>query len=505
MNKITDAKSLVQHLAQAGLGDQILVMCHGVFDVVHPGHLEHFKRAKELGSLLVVSVTSDEFVNKGPGRPKFSLEQRMLFLSSIEIIDYVVPSMSPSAIGNIKLIKPSIYAKGDDYLQIEADKTGKMLEEKLEVEKWGGKVFFTSGFRSSSTSLINTYLSPLDESGQNWLGELKRKFTYEDIFGFLDSLRELKMKLLGEFILDEYTFCTALSKSSKDPILAFHKLETEAYLGGIFAIADNCKRWCQEIEIVFPHGNLDAGVLSLLDNRFLKGEILEIVDRDIQTIKKHRFVDKSSNQRVFEFYDFDPKPVSTKTTKKILEVLKQHNNKDNIVLVADYGHGLFTNELVSQITQIDSFLAINTQANAGNRGFNTISKYSRADFISLNGGELQLELRSKNVEYIKVIPEIMERMRSRHSLLTLGSEGLMVFDNFGNSTKVPALSKVVVDKVGAGDSVFAVATLLSRVDAPIEVIGLVASIVAANEISQLGHRSGLELEDIKRNIKILLG
>ena len=505
MNKIINAKSLMQHLAQVDLNDQHLVMCHGVFDVVHPGHLEHFRRAKELGSLLVVSVTSDEFVNKGPGRPKFSLEQRMLFLSSLEIIDYVIPSFSPSAIENIKLIKPAVYAKGDDYLQIEADKTGKMVKEKLEVEKWGGKVFFTSGFRSSSTTLINTYLSPLDETGQKWLSQLKNEFTYEEICKYLDSLNQLKMTLLGEFILDEYTFCTALSKSSKDPILAFHKLETEAYLGGIFAIADNCKRWCQKIDVVFPHGNLNARILSLLDSRFSKNEILDIVDGDIQTITKHRFVDKSSNQRVFEFYDFDPKPVSMKTSKKILQALNQQKDADDIVLVADYGHGLFTNELIEQITKIDLFLAINTQANAGNRGFNTISKYSRADFISLNGGELQLELRSKSVDYFKVVPEIMRKMRSRHSLLTLGSEGLMVFDNSGNSFKAPALSKVVVDKVGAGDSVFAVATLLSKINAPIEVIGLVASIVAANEISQLGHRSVLELEDIKRNIKNLFG
>ena len=92
-----------------------VVLCHGVFDVLHLGHIKHFENAKKFGDILVVSVTSDRYVNKGIGRPHFSLEHRMLAISSLSIVDFVVPSDYPTAIKNIELIKPNFYVKGPDY------------------------------------------------------------------------------------------------------------------------------------------------------------------------------------------------------------------------------------------------------------------------------------------------------------------------------------------------------------------------------------------------------
>ena len=57
-----------------------IVLCHGVFDVVHSGHLNYLKKAKQFGDILIISVTSDRFVNKGPGRPVFDINQRISFL-----------------------------------------------------------------------------------------------------------------------------------------------------------------------------------------------------------------------------------------------------------------------------------------------------------------------------------------------------------------------------------------------------------------------------------------
>ena len=53
-----------------------VVMCHGVFDLLHLGHIKHFEKAKSLGDILVVSITADKFVNKGPGRPAFNESDR---------------------------------------------------------------------------------------------------------------------------------------------------------------------------------------------------------------------------------------------------------------------------------------------------------------------------------------------------------------------------------------------------------------------------------------------
>ena len=92
-----------------------MVLCHGVFDLVHVGHLKYFDQAKKLGDVLVVSVTSDRYVNKGNSRPVFSLSKR-IFSKKLKNVDYVIQSNSPTSEKIIKKIKPDIYCKGPDYL-----------------------------------------------------------------------------------------------------------------------------------------------------------------------------------------------------------------------------------------------------------------------------------------------------------------------------------------------------------------------------------------------------
>ena len=110
-------------------------LCHGVFDLVHYGHYTHFKECKEKCDILIISVTSDKYVNKGPGRPKFNLYQRMHYLSSIELIDFVIESNSKSSEEILNLIKPDYYFKGPDYKISSHDVTKKILLERREVEK----------------------------------------------------------------------------------------------------------------------------------------------------------------------------------------------------------------------------------------------------------------------------------------------------------------------------------------------------------------------------------
>ena len=79
-------KSLInlQQIVKSKRNLEKIVLCHGVFDLLHFGHLEHFKEAKQKGDILIVSITPDRFVNKGPGRPAFNENLRALSLSEIE-------------------------------------------------------------------------------------------------------------------------------------------------------------------------------------------------------------------------------------------------------------------------------------------------------------------------------------------------------------------------------------------------------------------------------------
>ena len=481
-----------------------IVLCHGVFDLVHPGHLEHFRQAKNFGDLLIVSITADVFINKGPNRPYFDQIRRAQFLSALEIVDYVYISNSDSAIDSIELIKPNFYAKGADYRILTDDITGKIEIEKDSVEKWGGKIVFTDGFTSSSTKLINNAVLPQDSEVRIWVNDLKEKYSLKYIFEWIEKLSTVEVNVLGETILDFYTDCSPLAKSSKDPILAFQRLKTNKFLGGVLAISHSCSRWSEKTFMISTCGQDFKSHLSEIKTEIsFEYEFVTLHDRP--TIVKHRFVDVNSGNRVFEYYDYNPEPLEKSLQDLIIENLTHKLRKNSLLLLADYGHGFFGDYLIDKLSKSEAFLAVNTQANAGNSGFNTFSKYPRIDFLSLNGGELELELRSKNLDYYKVVPEIMVSKGCRNAVVTLGGNGLLTFDSTGDVARTPALASKVIDKVGAGDSVLAIASMLSFLGAPKEIIGLLSSIVAAFEVSQLGHKESMSIVDMKRYLNGLFG
>lgn len=481
-----------------------IVLCHGVFDVVHPGHLEHLESAKKFGDVLVVGVTADKYVNKGPDRPLFDEIRRAAFLAALEIVDYVYIVHADSAIPAIQVFKPDFYVKGPDYKDNSNDITGKIDLERAEVERFGGQIAYTEGFTSSSTMLINNHLTPKESVISSWRDEYKKAVSLTESLDWIDRLSQVDVNVLGETIIDAYTSCKPLAKSSKDPILAFHRFTTQKFLGGVLAIADSSSNWSRSTSVTSVGGTDLALHLREInkDTNFKTNFILEDVS---PTILKHRFFDMNSGNRVFEYYNFNPEDIKESTQGSILQSISEKLRDGALFLVADYGHGFFTDQIIDKLCKSDLFLAVNTQANAGNRGFNTFAKYPKIDFLCLNGGELELELRKKDLDYSSVVPSIMKEKGCRNVVVTLGGEGLLVFDANGGQFRTPALAAKIVDKVGAGDSVLAIASMLSFLGAPKEVIGLLASVVAAFEVSQLGHKNAIDTVSLKKSVKGLLG
>ena len=111
MKKIHNLSSLKKIISKYKNQKKRIVLCHGVFDLLHIGHIKHFKEAKDLGDILVVTVTPDRYVNKGPNRPIFSINARMESIAALKDVDYVAPNISETAITPIQILKPNIYTK----------------------------------------------------------------------------------------------------------------------------------------------------------------------------------------------------------------------------------------------------------------------------------------------------------------------------------------------------------------------------------------------------------
>ena len=481
-----------------------IVQCHGVFDLLHPGHLHHLAEAKSQGDVLVVSVTADRYVNKGPGRPLFTQAHRAALLAALDLVDFVVLSEEQTAIEAIKALRPDVFVKGPDYVDPSQDVSGNISLEQEAVVAVGGTIYFTQGPTMSSSSLINAYLSQSESSQSQWLESFRSKYSERDVIGWMERVRNLRVLVIGEAIIDEYVRCSALGKSSKDPVLAFREAERERQLGGSLAIASHCAGLGAKVTALFRIGcnpDDEEYIRQGLDPE-ITPEI--VISQDEPTIIKRRYVDSLTEARVFETYVLHDGTTSQEDDLALRKKLRHLQEASDLVIVADYGHGLISAGIVEDLTSSSSMLAVNTQSNAGNRGFNTISRYPRVDFVCLNGGEVELELRRRDLTISELVPQLRSRTGAQRAIVTQGAMGLACCGEDGSVTQVPAFAEVVRDRVGAGDALFAATALLSSVEAPLDVTGFFGNLAGAASVATLGNEARISASDLVRHASTLL-
>ena len=155
----TNIKNLKNDILKQKKNKKIIGHCHGCFDIIHWGHILHFKSAKKKCDFLIVSITDDKFVKKGPGRPFFSSKERQIVLSQVIAIDAIIISRSNSSLNLIKNFKPHFYFKGVEYKPKNQKINPNFFKEKRCVEKNLGKIYFTKDATYSSTKVYNKILN----------------------------------------------------------------------------------------------------------------------------------------------------------------------------------------------------------------------------------------------------------------------------------------------------------------------------------------------------------
>src|SRR5262249_33104627 len=170
-SKILNVHELAVVVAGLKAAGKVVVQCHGVFDLMHIGHIKHFESAKKLGDILIVTVTPDRYVNKGPNRPVFTEAHRAAAIGALSCVDYVAVNEWPMATDTIRLVKPSIFAKGSEYRDASKDRTGNITAEEHVIEEIGGRIAFTDDVLFSSSTLLHPPLRVFSPPTPPFLGQ----------------------------------------------------------------------------------------------------------------------------------------------------------------------------------------------------------------------------------------------------------------------------------------------------------------------------------------------
>lgn len=501
--KIKSLEEIAQNLKPARADKLKIVHCHGVFDLLHIGHIRHFQQAKKLGDILVVTITPDQHVNKGPHRPVFNQELRAEAIAALDSVDYVAINNWPTAIEAIELLQPHFYVKGSEHDLDGKGYTDTLSREEAAIKAVGGQLVFTDDINFSSSNLINRYLPVFPKAVSDYLADFSSRYPTDEILYYLENAQKLKVLVVGETIIDEYVYCQTIGKSGKEPVLAAQYLEREKFAGGVLAVANHVVAFTPQTGLLTCLGVQDSHedfICEKLDPRIERSFLF--MD-NAPTILKRRYVESYPFQKLFELYMMD-EDANVAQSNALCAKLEELLPRYDLVIVTDYGHGMLSPEAIQLLSEKASFLAVNTQVNAGNHGFNTVSKYPRADYVCISEKELRLEARSQHADLREIVLKVADKLTCEKMVITRGSQGCLCYNQAEGFFDVPALSIRVVDRVGAGDTVFAVTSMCVAQKAPMEVVGFIGNIVGAQAVAVMANREPIERRALYGYIESLM-
>jgi len=501
--KILSIRDLSNYLDKIRENKKI-VLCHGVFDLLHIGHIKYFENAKTAGDILIVTVTPDRYVNKGPNRPAFPEQLRCEAIAALAVVDYVALNEWPTAVETIQLLKPDIYAKGSEYKKSENDVTGMIVEEERALKENKGSMLFTDDIVFSSSQLINVNFSSFPKETREFLKEFSNRYSSEEVLKFLKKAEKLKVLVIGETIIDEYNYCDPIGMTTKDPIIAVKYISREKFAGGILAAANHLANFCDIVDIITLLGEFETDEVFVRQNLNKKVNPFFFYKRNSPTIVKRRFIDNYLTQKLFELHEINDSEIDPEQEILLNEIFLEKIPNYDIVIVIDYGHGMLTKRLIQTICDNAKYLAVNTQSNAGNRGFNVVSKYPKADFVSLNRSELNLEERNKNCGIQESITHVSRKISCPRILITMGRFGNEYYYVHEGFVETPAFATQVLDRMGAGDAVISLCSLCAFQGASKEIVGFIANAVASLAVATVGHRRSIEPVPLYKHITTLM-
>lgn len=485
-----------------------IVQSHGIYDLIHPGHVLHLEEARELGDVLVVTLTADKFVNKGPGRPYFKEQLRIRSLAALSCVDYVVLVPFTGAVEAIECVRPDIYCKGKEYEDPDFDTEGNLPKEIRAVKRCGGQMRFIGSIKYSSTRLLNLYFDHLSGPVRDFCTALAARYTRRQFVESVESFSGLKVLIIGDTIFDRYSYLKVQGLTSKNKIISGRFLNEDTQTGGALAVFRHVKQFARNVKFISLIG-AEPWAQKQLRAHVAPAEDCIVRDAGFTTVIKQRFVeplmDGNEMSKLFSVNYIDVDPPSPAVQKKVLDAIRREIKKADAVLLLDFGHGLLQAQIRELVQNQSPFLALNCQTNSNNHGFNILSRqYQRADAFSLDEQELMLAVGRREVQHEPELARLQKNLRSRYAWLTRGAVQTIGLRNREAACFCPPLETDVVDTIGAGDAFFSVAALAAARGLPVDLATFLGQLAGAQAVKIVGNASPISKTTLLRGGMSLL-
>jgi len=432
-------------------------MCHGTFDLVHPGHIRHLIYAKSKAPILIASLTSDAFIEKANNRPFVPQELRAMNLAALEVVDYVVIDHNATPLENLAVIQPDYFAKGYEYSR--GGIHPKTLEEKEIVENYGGELLFTPGdVVYSSSALIEN--SPPNLTHHK-LGSLMdaEGLTFSRLRDAVTTFRGIKVHVIGDTIVDSYTYCTLIGGNTKTPTFSVKFERQMDFVGGAGIVAKHMQKAGAEVTFttVLGSDSLKDFVLRDLETNGVRCNTL--IDATRPTTQKNLFT--VGGYRLLKVDSVDNRAISDKITDTFAKHIRE--TKADAIIFSDFRHGIFNASTIPRLTRAipaQSFRVADSQVATR---WGNILDFQGFDLITPNEREARFALGDQDSIIRPLALELYRRASCKYLILKLGERGIITYRapnlNVRSFFTLDSFAEHVIDPIGAGDALLAYATL----------------------------------------------
>jgi rfaE bifunctional protein kinase chain/domain len=476
-----------------------VIMCHGVFDVVHPGHLRHLLYAKSKADILVASLTADMHISKGQYRPHVPQELRALNLAAFEIVDYVLIDPEQTPLKNLETIKPDFFAKGYEY-NATVGMPKKTQEEAAILHSYGGEMIFTPGdYVFSSSKLIEMAPPSLRVEKLMTLME-DNNVIFDTLRKALDSLRGHRVHVVGDTIVDSLTQTSMIGGQTKTPTISVLFEKRVDYIGGAGIVAEHLRAAGAEVAFSTVLGD-DALKDFVLEGLAKAGvDCKAVIDKTRPTTNKNAIV--AGGYRLLKVDTLDNQPISDEILQTIAKAVKE--TPAEAVVFSDFRHGVFNRRTIPTLVDAIPAGAYKVADSQVASRWGNITEFKDFDLITPNEREARFALGDQDSGIRPLAAGLYDAARCKTLILKLGDRGVLTcrsgdHESLDSFFVVDTFVERLIDGVGAGDALLAYATLSMLATKSPVVATIIGAMAAACECERDGNIP-ITVDDVHRKL-----
>ena len=456
-----------------------VIVCHGVFDVVHPGHVRHLAYAKTKADILVITITADKHIKKGIYRPHIPEGLRALNLAAFEMVDYVIIDQDSTPINILNTIRPDFFAKGFEYTSSGVPPATQ--EEAEVVESYGGQMIFTPGdVVYSSSKFLNLALPKVQ------LDKLLHLMEYNGID--FNMLRQTLTKLsgyhvhvVGDTIVDTYTRTTFIGGQTKTPTFSVLYQGQDDYIGGAGIVSQHLRAAGAKVTFSTVLGDDKLKDFVIEGLKASGVNIDPIIDSTRPTIQKNAII--AAGYRLLKVDTLDNRAISHDILEQLINRIS--NSDADAVVFSDFRHGMFNRLSVPDLTRAIPQKAFRVADSQVASRWGNITEFKGFDLITPNEREARFAMADQDSTVGRLASLLKESSEYRNLILKLGDRGIFCTSDDPTAKdsyfSVDSFANNVVDAVGAGDALLAYATLTLMSTGSLVMASILGSMAAACE------------------------